>query len=187
MPLIQSDFETAASQLGCSWQAVAAVCQVESKGGGFCPDGFPKTLHEGHHFHRYTKGKFGQSHPTISYPVWTREHYGKTWQAERERLDTAMKLDRTSAIMSNSWGAFQIMGANYAACGCRTLQEFVNGMCKSEMSQLAMFVSYIKFHRLDDELRDLRFRDFARLYNGPGQVDTYGGRMEQSYRKMVSA
>jgi hypothetical protein len=184
MPFTQSDFESAASQLGCSWQAVAAVCQVESRGGGFCPDGFPKTLHEGHHFHRYTKGKFDASHPTLSYRTWTKAFYGKTWQLERARLEDAMKLDRTSAILSNSWGAFQIMGANYAACGCKTLQEFVNRMCKSEASQLVMFIEYIKFNRLDDELRELRFKDFARLYNGPGQVDTYGGRMEEAYRKL---
>ena len=186
MPFTRDDYETAAKALNCTWQAVAAVCEVESSGSGFCPDGFPKTLHEGHHFHRYTKGKFDTGYPSLSYPKWTRRFYGKTWQAERARFELATSLDRTAAILSNSWGAFQIMGANFAACGCKTLQEFVNRNCKSEAAQLVLFIEYIKFNRLDDELRHLRFHDFARLYNGPGQVDAYGGKMDAAHKKLLA-
>lgn len=184
MALTKQDFADAAKELNCSPEAIEAVASVESNGGGFRPDGFPKILFEGHHFYRYVKGKYAASHPTICYPRWTRQFYGKTWQAEDLRLKMATALDRTSALLSTSFGAFQILGANFAACGCKTLQEFVNRMCKSEAEQLRLFIEYIKFNRLDDELRELRFKDFARLYNGPGQVDVYGGRMEKAYRKL---
>lgn len=186
MALTETDYQRAALRMRVHIAAIKAVATVESRGSGFCPDGFPKTLHEGHHFHRLTKGKFSTKHPTISYPKWTKVHYGKNWKEERARLDAASKLDRTAALMSNSWGAFQILGSNYAACGCKTLQEFVNRMCKSEAEQLELFIEYILFHRLDDELRESRFNDFARLYNGPGQVDVYGPRIAVAFKKFLA-
>lgn len=182
MALTREDFIDDAALIGCSVEAVMAVAAVESRGGGFDPEGFPKTLFEGHWFHKLTKGKYSASHPDLSYAVWTKKHYGKTWKQEKDRLARAMQLDRNAAMMSASWGMFQIMGFNHGACGFKTVQAFVNAMCKDENSQLAAFTGFIITNNLGDELRDRRWADFARLYNGPAYAQNrYDIKLAQAY------
>lgn len=184
MALQRVDFLDDAQLIGCEVEAVMAVAEVESKGGGFDPEGFPKTLFEGHWFYKLTNGKFAQSHPTLCFPKWDRRFYGKTWQEEKARLQQAAALDRTAAMMSASWGMFQIMGFNHTKCGFKTVQQFVNAMCKDENTQLACFTQYIITSGLSDELKDLRWADFARLYNGPEfAVNKYDQKLAQAYLK----
>ena len=113
MALVKQDFVDDAALIGCDVEAVMAVAAVESSGGGFDPEGFPKTLFEGHWFHKLTNGKYSADYPTLSYPKWTKQFYGKTWQEEKARLAQAMTLDRQAAMLSSSWGMFQIMGFNF--------------------------------------------------------------------------
>lgn len=184
MALKREDFIDDAALIGCEVEAIMAVAKVEAAGGGFDPEGFPKTLFEGHWFHKLTKGKYDKSHPHLSYAKWTRQYYGKTWQAEKARLAEAMALDRNAAMQSASWGLFQIMGLNHAKAGFKTVQQFVNAMCKSEDAQLGAFTQFIINSSLGDELRDKRWADFARLYNGPSYaVNKYDVKMAQAYQK----
>lgn len=184
-PLTEQDFIDGAEAIGCEVATVKAVAEVESgKRGGFCPDDFPVTLFEGHIFYRYTSGRFASSNPTLCHPRWTREFYGRTWEIERNRLNTAIFLDRRAALMSASWGRFQIMGFNFAVVGCLSVQKFVNRMCASEREQGALFVQYILHEDLADELRERRWDDFARRYNGPMyHLNRYAERLEAAYRK----
>lgn len=177
------DYIDDAKKIGCELAVMLAVFEVESSGKGFYSDGVPKTLFEGHIFYRQTKGKYAQSHPHLCYKSWTRKWYGKTEAAERARLEEAAKLNRTAALMSASWGLPQIMGFNHNLAGYNTLQGFINAMYRDANSQLECFTNFILNSHLDDELRDKRWRDFARLYNGPGQVDIYAPRMEKAYNK----
>ena len=183
--LTERDFENAAKILNCEVAAITAVAEVESgHRGGFCPDDFPVTLFEGHIFCKYTKGIYSLNHPTISYPAWTTKHYGKRWTEERARLEEAISLDRRAALMSASWGRFQVMGFNYPICNCTHIQAFVNLMCKSEAAQLDLFCQYIIHEFLDDELRDHRWDDFARRYNGPAyQKNDYAGKLNRAYER----
>jgi len=177
-------FESAAKYLGCEVAAIKAVAEVESPRGGFNPDDTPVTLFEGHWFSRYTKGKFNAEFPSISYPKWTKQFYGKNWKEEQARIQQAIALDRTSALMSASWGKFQIMGFNFAVCGFRTIQQFVNAMYKSEEEHLNAFCNYIVRNGLDDEFRDLRWDDFAYQYNGPEyKKNRYAEKLETAYKK----
>lgn len=177
------DFIDDAQKLGCERAALMAVAKVESNGNGFYSDGHPKILFEGHIFHRLTKGKFDLTHPTLSYPKWTKQYYGKTSALERARLEAAAKLDRTAALMSTSWGTFQIMGFNYVPAGFRTLQAFINAMFRDANSHLEAFTSFILNNNLADELRDLRWADFARHYNGPGYAaNKYDVKMAEAYQ-----
>lgn len=185
MALTREDFEDDAQLIGCEVEAIMAVAAVESRGGGFDPEGFPKTLFEGHWFHKLTKGKYSKAYPTISYPTWTRVHYGRTWKEEKERLNLAISLDRNAALQSASWGMFQIMGFNHGVCGYKTVQQFVNAMCKSENAQLEAFTQFIINRGLADELRDLRWADFARLYNGPGYAQNrYDVKLAAEYARL---
>lgn len=185
VPLKREDFLDDASVLSCEVEAIMAVANVESSGSGFCPDDFPKTLFEGHHFHKLTHGAFDKVAPNISYRNWTKQFYGRTWMAERQRLNDAIQLNRNCALMSASWGMFQIMGSNFAICGYKSVQAFVNAMCKDHNTQLQAFTAYVTERGLADELRDLRWADFARLYNGPSYaVNQYDVKMAAEYARL---
>jgi hypothetical protein len=188
MKLQDRDYIEAAFQLGCDPEAVKAVCAVEAPRGGFDANGRPVILFEGHIFHRYTKGKFDLSHPMLSHAKWTRANYGSSQDAEHARLAAATALDREAALMSASWGRFQIMGFNYTQCGFARLQDFINAMFASEKAQLDAFVEYLGNTYLDDELREHRWADFARKYNGPLYwKNQYDKKLEAAYVKLKGA
>jgi hypothetical protein len=186
MAYTNEDYKRVAEQLKCEPAAVAAVAAVESAGSGFDPEGFPKTLFEGHWFYKLTNGKYAQSHPDLCYPKWTKQFYGKTWREEKDRLNRAIALDRNAALMSASWGSFQIMGYNFAKCGYKTVQQFVNDMCKSDGAQLDAFAEFVHESGMADELQDKRWADFARLYNGPGYAqNSYDKKLAAAYAKAL--
>jgi len=186
MAISEEAFIFAAEDLECEVAAIKAVAQVESAGGGFRPDGSVKTLFEGHLFYKNTNGRFAKSHPTLCFPKWTKQFYGKTGAEEASRLNTAIRLDREAALKSASWGAFQILGSNYSLCGCKSVQDFVNEMSFSEDSQLKLFVEFIINSGLADELREKRWADFARKYNGPSfAVNKYDTKMAAAYAKFL--
>lgn len=180
--LTEQDFTDAADQLGCEVAAIKAVCQVEAPRGGFNPDGTPVTLFEGHKFHKFTNGQFDGEAPDLSYRTWTRKHYGKNWQAEQDRIQRAMALDREAALRSASWGKFQIMGFNHEAVGFPAIQGFVNAMYKSEREHLMAFVMFVLKNGLAPSLRRKDWATFARGYNGPGYAENrYDDKMAAAY------
>ena len=182
MSLTREDCIDDAAKIGCEVECVLAVAKVESMGGGFNPDGTPKTLLEGHWFHRYTKGIYSASDPTISYPKWTKQFYGHTWQEEQQRLKRAMELDCRAAYMSASWGMFQVMGFNFALCGYKSVEDFVIDMKTDENAQLAAFTGYVIHCGLADELQKLDWHRFAYGYNGPEyQKNRYAEKLAAAY------
>lgn len=168
-------FSDNAAIIGCDVAAIKAVSQVESGGSGFLTTGEPTILFEPHIFWKQLRllnidpNKILFENPEYSdilYSVWGSKPYGKM-SAQHARLAKAATINRDAALKSASWGKFQIMGFNYAACGCLTLQDFINEMFKSEDDHLACFTAYIKASHLDDELINLDWKGFARGYNGP--------------------
>lgn len=182
--LSEQNFQEAAARLQCEVAAIKAVCEVEAPRGGFNPDDTPVTLFEGHIFYKYTQGKFSQTNPTLCYPKWTREFYGKSWQAEQKRLQDAMALDRTAALMSASWGKFQVMGFNFSLVGFTQIQDFVNAMYESEAKQLDAFCGYVLHNHLADELQRKDWAGFAKGYNGSEYFkNDYDGKLSRAYAK----
>ena len=105
----------AAKLIGCEVVAVRAVTITEvGIRGAFDALGRPMILYERHYFSRLTGHRFDHAHPDISNQK--SGGYGK-FSAQYGKLDRAIALDRKAALQSASWGAFQIMGANYAAAG----------------------------------------------------------------------
>ncbi|MBB3035273.1 N-acetylmuramidase domain-containing protein [Alteriqipengyuania lutimaris] len=179
-PLEAADFERPARSLRCSVPALRAVAQVESAGGGYQRDGRPKILFERHWFHRHTGGKHSQSHSDISWPSWGGYAGGAR---EYDRLARAIALDREAALKSASWGAFQIMGFNHREVGFDDVDSFVAAMVENSGRQLDAFVEFIKSKRLDDELRRLDWKGFARIYNGKYYwKNKYDEKMARAYR-----
>lgn len=186
--LSPSALDRAAKDLGCELAALQAVVDVESSGRGFLSDGRVKILFEAHVFWRYTKGRYESTHPTICCRQWTKEHYARGPTAdergdgELRRLELAEQLNRTAALMSASFGAFQLMGFNFALCGYTAVGAFCDGMRESAAKQLQAFVAYIEHTGLADELRDRRWAAFARRFNGSGyRANLYDEKLALAY------
>ena len=181
-PLTEADYQAAATSLACDVPAIKAVAEVESAGSGFNPDGTVKVLFEGHVFYRETSGRFKAERPDLCFKTWTKAHYSKSQEGEHKRLSDAERLDRKAALRATSFGRFQIMGFNHEAAGFRTVQKFVNAMYESEAAQLDAFVNFVLHEKLDDELRDRRWADFARRFNGPGyRVNRYDEKLAKAF------
>jgi hypothetical protein len=179
--LTAADFARAAHLLGCNPAAIRAVAEIEAPGGGFLKDGRPKILFEAHIFSKYTGHRFDQDHPSISSRLWNRALY-QGGEAEHQRLARAVELDREAALLSASWGKFQLMGFNFQKCGFALLQDFINAMYRSEAEHLTAFCHFVKARGLDDELRRLDFDAFALGFNGPRYAELgYHERLTQAF------
>ena len=72
----RDDLVAAARELNVSVEVVKAVASVEARGTGFISGtDLPIILFEGHHFHRFTGGRYDKDFPSISYPKWTQRFY----------------------------------------------------------------------------------------------------------------
>ncbi len=180
-PLSDADLAAAAATLGCEVAAIQAVSEVESGHSGFT-DGKPTILFESHSFHTQTNGKYDRSHPGISTPTWV-HNYGAAGAHQYDRLTEAIALDRRAALMSASWGKFQIMGSNFSLAGYDNVEAFVADMCESEAFQLDAFVAFLQNTGIDKNLKAKDWTGFARGYNGSGQVEMYASRIASAYER----
>lgn len=189
--LIDEDFTQVAELLGCEPAALKAVQQVETGGrGGFFSPGRPAILFEGHIFWTQLKKRgrnpedYVKGNGNILYPKWEKGHY-KGGIGEYDRLEQARKINREAADASASWGMFQIMGFNYAACGEESIESFVRSMCESEFKQLLLTANFLK--KNSQMLQALQARNwavFAKCYNGPAYAQNrYDVKLEAAYQK----
>ena len=181
--LTQEDLARAAHALACEVACIQAVTEVESGGSGFLPSGRPRMLFEAHIFARQTQHQYDHTHPDISSPTWNRALY-RGGEAEYERLEAAIRLDRLAALASASWGRFQIMGGNYHRAGFPSVEAFVTAMFESESQQLDSFVRFLQHQQLDAPLRDKRWAEFAQGYNGVGYAaNQYDVKLQAAYER----
>lgn len=190
-----TDYEKIIEELATKYNievaVVKAVQEVESGNrSGFLSDGRPQILFEGHVFYKLLKQKYGETevqklsmqYPTLIYKQWTRVHYLGGLAEHDRRLTPAAKIDRECALKSTSFGMFQIMGFNYKACGCDSLQEFVNSMYRSAADQVVLFFNFINSQGLMTHLRNKNWISFARAYNGPSYTaNNYHNRLKAAY------
>ncbi len=187
-PLGTGDVVAAAAGLGCDPAAIWAVCDVESAGSGFLPDGRPKILFEAHIFGGLTGHRWDAAHPNVAAPRWDRSLYGAAGTHQYDRLAEAIALDRAAALRSASWGLFQILGLNHAACGFADVEGYVAAMCAGEGAQLAAFAAFCRQGGQDRHLRAHDWTRFALSYNGPGEAaNDYHGRLAAAFRRRAAA
>lgn len=179
--LTEKDLCEAAKILRCEVALVQAIAEVESRGGGFDSQGRPKILFERHHFSRLTGRKFDATHPHISNRTpggYTRNEYA--------RFSEAFHHDKEAAMMSASWGKFQVMGFNFPYCGFTSIDAFVDAMKVSERNHLLAAVRFIIHNGLDDELRRRDWRGFARGYNGKNfRKNDYDNKLRSAYERFA--
>lgn len=182
--LTEKDYAEAAHSLRVTVAVIKAVAEVEARGAGFLPDGQAKILFEPHIFGRYTGYKYNKSHPHLSSTKWNKQNYGAAGAYQHKKLQEAVLLDREAALMSASWGYFQIMGFNWKVCGYKSLQAFINDVVGSAGGQLRAFVGYVKGRGLADELQRRDWAGFAFGYNGSGYKENqYDTKLSKAYDK----
>lgn len=193
LKLTEKDFKRCADTLGIEVAAIKAVKEVESGiHGGFLAPNRPVILFEGHIFWKQLKGRglnpenYVKGNEDILYPQQTNKHY-KGAEGEYARLEKALAIHQEAAICSASWGLFQIMGFNYAACGCRTATEFVIEMKRDEGRQLDLFASFLKTNGWVKYLQTHDWPRFARHYNGPHyERNKYDEKLLKAYIKYAT-
>lgn len=182
LPLSQAGLDAACRLLDVTPVEIWAVLSVETVGCGFLPDGRPQILFERHVFSDRTGGRFDRDDPTISSN--RPGGYGSPGGYQYDRLLRAMRLDRTAALESASWGIGQVMGYHAAMVALGTVETLVAQAMHSEDDQLMHMARFIKAGRLDDALRRHDWAAFARGYNGPGYAKhNYDGRLRQQHAR----
>jgi hypothetical protein len=170
--------------------ALKAVATVEAAGSGFLPNDptKPKILFEGHAFHRLTGGRFAAQRPDLSYPKWDKRKYSGSLLGEWQRLEAACVLDRAAALQAASWGMFQIMGFNYAYCGCSDVEAFVAFQHAGADKQMECFAHFVARPPYLIALQHKDWETFAKAYNGPQHAkNNYAPRMAAAYATFATS
>lgn len=182
----EADYAAAAARYAVPVPTVKTVVDVEASGNGFLPDGRPKALFEAHYFRARTGAQYDASHPTISAPYPASRNLYVGGAGEYDRLNLAKSLNEAAALESASWGAGQVMGANWKALGFANVQAFVEHV-RTAAGQMDVMMRYCKVNNLLEYMRafpsDAAFRAFARGYNGPGAVDDYAPKLAAAFAR----
>jgi hypothetical protein len=182
-PLSEQDFIDSAKRLGVTPAHIKAVCAVEANGSGFSA-GKPLILPEPHRFSRATGHRYDRAYPQISYPSWGMRPYPKTQDDRYAVLLKMISLDVDAGFGSASYGKFQIMGENFAACGFANSMLFADACSRDEKTQLAAFEKFITNGGLVSKLRAGDWAGFAKGYNGSAYAkNQYDTKLHNAYVK----
>ena len=155
-----------------------AVGEVESNNTPFLANGSPIVRFEKHVFIRYLK-KYNAPNTKL-------EKANNLKGSNFKTLEEAKAVDTYCAIMSTSYGMFQIMGFNHELANYRKVENFVEAMGESEEKQIRAFCQFIKNTSLRPVIDRLDFATFARRYNGPNySKNNYDTKLKHIYRVFV--
>lgn len=188
-----SALAASAASLKVELAAMAAVAEVESSGSGFFSCGRPVILFERHVFYRQINAKDPKvaSELASKYPnICNQSRGGYTGgSGEYQRFAIAHLLDPEAAICSCSWGMFQIMGFHWQTLGYSSAQDFRRAMDASEIYQLDALARFIRIDSgMLKALRDKKWPEFARRYNGPAYKDNdYDIKLARAYQRFCLA
>lgn len=193
------DLAPAATRLGVDVHTLAAVLAVESSGRGLGPDGpvirlevhklwlgMPESKRADVDSRFRVKGpRAWEGHEWRPNPreadFWEPLHIGQ--RDEHAALWVSKAIDLDAAICATSYGAGQVLGAHWRRCGFASPVDFEAAQATSP-GQIDTMARFIAADRL--MVRALRGHDwsrFAALYNGPGQVDWFAGRLAAAYAR----
>ncbi len=194
MRLSEKDIADFAKAFNLEVPIVKAVQEVESSRSGFLPDNRPTILFEGHIFWRELKKRgfdpetMVAGNENVLFPKFNRQFYEGN-EKEYIRLEKARNVGDSpkileAALASCSWGMFQIMGFNYKLVDAFDIIDYVTKAKRSEAAHLQAFGEFIISTKLLKPLREKRWADFARGYNGKNfAVNQYDKRLASAYLK----
>ncbi|HAV3158498.1 N-acetylmuramidase domain-containing protein [Acinetobacter baumannii] len=184
--LKDSDYKKAAERLKVSELTIRVFGAVEGRGVGFLSNGKPKILFERHRMYAYLRLKKGTAfadkmaaeRPNIVNRK-TGGYLGN--EAEYVRLEQAKQIDVDSALMSTSWGQFQVMGENWKQLGYASVQEFVEQQFANESYQLEAFIRFIEWKTGTFDKKKVTLIDALRAENWDIVFTLYNG---SNYKKL---
>lgn len=193
-------YQRFASQIGVSSAALKTIRAVEigRNGNAFVSERKPAILFEGSIFWKLLKdagknpAKYAKGNEDVIYERYNSKYY-KYGEAEYDRkqkaidavydvLPSEVSTIEKIALESCSFGAFQILGINYAQCGCEDIYGF-NFMMETNEGQFEAVINYIgndteMLNSIADGITP-DWKTFAKRYNA-GQCQI--GRFETSLR-----
>jgi hypothetical protein len=185
LPLTQRGLDDMCTMLGITPATLWAVLAVETSGCGFGPGRRPVILFERHYFSHLTQGRYDLSNPDLSNPL--AGGYGAAGDFQYQRLKAAVQLERGAALMSTSWGIGQVLGVNFAAAGCASIDDMVQKMCASEADQLNCMGAFLRYGQLHHALQARNWVAFARGYNGADYAsNSYDIKLANHYQRYIS-
>lgn len=170
--LKDDNYKEAAKRLKVPELVIRVFGAVEGRGVGFLKNGKAKILFERHRMYFYLSQSLGKTLATglvktVPNLVNTQVGGYKGDQAEYTRLSLASNIHKESALMSTSWGQFQIMGENWKDLGYQSVQDFVDQQQQSETLQLEAFIRFIEWKPgLLAALQKQDWHTVFTLYNG---------------------
>lgn len=181
--LTDEDFRIVADELGVEVAAIKAVVFIEAgkQMKGFYAPGVPVVNFDNTMYRRcIAKAKGGKGDKNAKVPAGLKGYALREWQ----QLTNARRTNLDAANMGTFWGMFQIGGFNYKLCGCKSVDEMVELMSKSEFTQLELFAKFITNSGMLPDLKAKNWAGFARKYNGASYARRgYHTRMAAAYRK----
>lgn len=174
-PIIAYDVASLANVYSIRLAGLRAIMAVESRNSGFDFKHRPIILFEPHVFWRQLSGSQRDAAETqgLAYPHWGQEPYPKSSDGNYARLVRAIKINEEAAYRSISMGMGQVLGENYALCGCASATEMFEGCMESEAFQLKCMAEFLKHKHLIIPLNHKDYDTVAEGYNGKGQVPKY--------------
>lgn len=191
LSLTEQDYQEVARELNVEVAAIKAIVEIEAGTAhkGFHAPGKPIINFDISMFRQFANrngvklGSYSRTHSEVFGRPNIRR-YGSQQAAQHARLEQAMTIDRKTAIQGTFWGMFQLGGFNWKLCGCKSMDEFVEKMSRSERDQLELFAKFIINTGLDRHLRAKNWAQFARIYNGPSYAARgYHTKMARAYSK----
>jgi hypothetical protein len=184
--LADGDYAASSRILAVPAAYIKAFASVEANGSGFF-HGEPKILFEPHRFSKLTNHRFDASHPHVSYPRWGMRPYPGTQEGRYEQLLEAIGLDPRAAFKACSYGKFQILGENAAACGFPGEPWlFAFAQARDEIQQLRAFEKFINSTGIVIPLRGALWAQVAARYNGPAYAkNQYDVKLAQAAHRFM--
>lgn len=181
--LTDADFQLVADEIQVEVAAMKAVVLVEagSEMKGFWAPGIPVVNFDPSVYKSVASkapNKAGNKNAKV--PAGLSGYALKEWT----QLTKARHINAQGADMGTFWGMFQIGGFNYKLCGCKSVEEFVEKMSFSELSQLELFAHFLEGAGMVKYLRNKDWARFARAYNGTSYAKRgYHTKMANAYKK----
>lgn len=174
--LTDKDVVNAAKKYMIPYAVLAAISEKESRGFGFTDDNKPKVLFERHWMRKNLIAAGLDLCATIT--QLQREDLCNSkaggylgGKREYQRLQTAMRINKEAAMMSASYGRFQIMGFHYKTLGYKTVEEYYNEVHRSEVKHLEHFCKFVTANgKLHKAMQDMDLETIATIYNGPNHA-----------------
>lgn len=102
-------------------------------------------------------------------------------------LNRAMKIHREAAQQAASYGAFQVLGSNYAAAGFASAEELRTAYDSGLPPQIESFVQLAEAWGAIDHLRARRWASFAKIWNGAGyKKNAYDTKLAAAYSRWAA-